>query len=191
MKTVVQRAGRVLALAVLSLSTVGVAVVGPVAPAHAGCVVSTTYVRTGTPAPIWLGSNEYSSLLVGPGTIAYTISNTGTTTATASATFTVSAGVIVSASAALGFSLSSSTTLTRSWVYNLNIPSGMTARAHWFKRGYRIPTRKYYDNALCQTTVTNGYTYAPITSNSTAYYCLTRDVDPITKVMNTSTCGNT
>lgn len=157
-------------------------------PAAASCPPDTRIVKSGPATRVWLGTNVYSALVTGPGAIVKTVTKTSEVSATASASVSVSAGVLVSASAEVGVSLTTSSSYSDSWAYNITVPSGVTARAHFFKRGYRIPTTKYVDQPTCTTAVYHGYTYAPVKSNSDAYYCDARDAGAITKVIQNSTC---
>lgn len=86
-------------------------------------------MRSGTATKVWLGTNLYSGLVTGPGSISKTFTKTSETSATASASLSVSAGVIVSATADVGNSLTRSSSYSSSWDYNIQIPSGLTARA--------------------------------------------------------------
>jgi hypothetical protein len=159
--------------------------------AHAGCPTGVAYAKSGKAVPVWIGTNVYSGLVTGKGSISQIESRTLTATATASASFSVSAGVLVSAKAEVGISLAASIAHTRTWALTLEVPAGTTARAHFFKRGYKIPTKKYVEKANCTTATTTGYTYAPVASNSLANYCLARDAGAITKVIDSATCRPT
>jgi hypothetical protein len=165
--------------------------IAPATSAFAHCPEETDYSRSGSATKVWLGTNLYSALVTGPGSIVKTFTKTSETSATASASFSVSAGVIASATAEVGVSLTSSSSYSQSWAYNIEIPSGTTARAHFFKEGYKIPTEKSVVEPTCTVSTSHGYTYAPVSSNSDAYYCDARDAGAITSIIQSTTCKPT
>ena len=175
---------RLASVAAVALAASGLQVAAGATAAHASCPTE-TYYTVGARAWVWLGTNEYSQWLGGPGTITSTITGSNTRAVTHSATFSLSiSSVIAKAEASYGIDLTQSSTYSHSWAYSITIPAGSTARARSYKKSVDIPFTEWRDNPDCTTTkVGSAHMYAPVTSNANDYYCVTRDTYPGTTII--------
>ncbi|MBB5871405.1 hypothetical protein F4553_004784 [Allocatelliglobosispora scoriae] len=130
----------------------------------------------------WIASTVYSAWVAGPGTISYTESKT----ASNSTTFTVTGGGSITALLAqaqyqLSVAFATSTSVTKSWTYAKNVPSGTTKRAVFSHDGEKMTVTKYVENANCTTTpYTDGVSYAVYPGTDPNNYCLSLDTYPAT-----------